>query len=447
MGILLPSSLSFLTRLKEIVPIHSDVVVSTLTSFLDDFLINVFEPQMEETLTEACGAAYGQTDAFQDDPRWQMYATKPLFKSTIDILQLINSFCRMLVTLPHNPTFSELILAQIRTHYNRLNDIYRTLVTKPQTDASTSKSRYKSASLAEGGDMLPLIKTLVNTPASATPEQWAQETDALMNLVKSTPMADADFLSSSKSIRQLCVLFTSSTWFAARLQTLRRVDTKSAKNNSTSLATHQARGWIDTSATDEIYLPLNQDTAQEFDSLTLSLNNLAGLVLRTLHLELRLSTLSGVARALSASYELNQPFNGPDPAILALNATVLATDAELSGGLPPPNRHACEAHLADAVDAALVALASRVPAMDEHGAARMALNILVLQQGLKEIDQDAELGRAAAFWDTWDRTGSRVTAECKAGHIGKPEAKEMVRLCFSAGGDEKKRDQMLASIA
>ena len=44
MGILLPPSLDFLNRLKEVVPSNADISLSTLTSFLDDFLVNVFLP-------------------------------------------------------------------------------------------------------------------------------------------------------------------------------------------------------------------------------------------------------------------------------------------------------------------------------------------------------------------------------------------------------------------
>ncbi|KAF2157948.1 Sec8 exocyst complex component [Myriangium duriaei CBS 260.36] len=445
MGILLPPSLSFLTRLREIVPNNSDVVVSTLTSFLDDFLVNVFEPQMEETLTEACDAAYGQSDAFQEDPKWQTQATKPVFKSTIEVYQLINSFCRMLTSLPPNQSFSELILGQIRAHYNRLNEIYRSIVTKTQTDPTVSKSRFKSASLAEGGDMLSVIKTLINTPASATPDLWSQETMALINLIKSTNFADDDLLSSTRSIRQLSVLFTSSTWFVARLQALRHIDPKASNNTTTSLAAHQARTWDDASTGDP-YLPLSAETAQEFDSLTSSIANLSALILRTLHLELRLQTLTGINRALSTTYQLNQPFNEPDSSILSLNATTIAFDAELASHLPQANRRACVAHLPELVDVALVSLAGRVTAMDEHGARRMALNILVLQQGLKEIDEGADLALAARYWECWDRTGESILAECKAGRVSKVDAREMVRLCYSTGGDANQRDQMFSTL-
>ncbi len=50
MSLLLPPTLGFLQRLKNIVPPGSDLVTSTLTSFLDNFLVNVFLPQLDETL-------------------------------------------------------------------------------------------------------------------------------------------------------------------------------------------------------------------------------------------------------------------------------------------------------------------------------------------------------------------------------------------------------------
>jgi exocyst complex component 4 len=80
MGILLPPSLEFLTRLKEVVPPGSDIVMSTLTSFLDDFLVNVFHPQLDETLIEFCAQTFIEIDAFQEDPQWPQQSRKPIFK-------------------------------------------------------------------------------------------------------------------------------------------------------------------------------------------------------------------------------------------------------------------------------------------------------------------------------------------------------------------------------
>src|SRR5690242_6597236 len=80
MGILLPPSLEFLNRLKEVVPTGSDIVMSTLTSFLDDFLVNVFHPQLDETLVELCAQAYVEVDSYQEDPHWTKHSKRPIFK-------------------------------------------------------------------------------------------------------------------------------------------------------------------------------------------------------------------------------------------------------------------------------------------------------------------------------------------------------------------------------
>lgn len=79
-SLLLPPSLSFLQRLKDIVPLDSDIAISTLTSFLDDFLVNVFHPQLEETVSELCAHSLIDIDAFQQYPQWSQHAMRPLFR-------------------------------------------------------------------------------------------------------------------------------------------------------------------------------------------------------------------------------------------------------------------------------------------------------------------------------------------------------------------------------
>ena len=77
---LLPPSLSFVHRLKDIVPRDSHIAMSTLTSFLDEFLVNVFYPQLEETISELCTQYLAEPDAFQQHNEWSSYSTRPVFK-------------------------------------------------------------------------------------------------------------------------------------------------------------------------------------------------------------------------------------------------------------------------------------------------------------------------------------------------------------------------------
>lgn len=79
MGILLPPSLDFLHRLKDVVPPSSEISTGSLTNFLDDFLVNVFLPQLDETVVEAASRAMMEDDAFTVDRDWAKLASKPIF--------------------------------------------------------------------------------------------------------------------------------------------------------------------------------------------------------------------------------------------------------------------------------------------------------------------------------------------------------------------------------
>lgn len=80
MGLLLPPSLSFIQRLKDIVPVNSDIPMNTLTSFLDDFMVNVFHPQLDETVTDLCTLSFISADAFTEDPQWAKVSPRPIFR-------------------------------------------------------------------------------------------------------------------------------------------------------------------------------------------------------------------------------------------------------------------------------------------------------------------------------------------------------------------------------
>ncbi|KAL8700938.1 MAG: hypothetical protein Q9201_005176 [Fulgogasparrea decipioides] len=124
-SILLPPSLSFLHRLKDIVPPNSDIAISTLTSFLDDFLVNVFFPQFEESVTELCGSSCMDFDAFEEDQQWSQHAARPILKSTSHFFTLIKTFCGLLDTLPEDPNFTQLIISQLISYYDRCCKWYK----------------------------------------------------------------------------------------------------------------------------------------------------------------------------------------------------------------------------------------------------------------------------------------------------------------------------------
>ena len=133
-SVLLPPSLIFLQRLKDTVPTDSDIAVSTLTSFLDDFLVNVFTPQLDDTVTELCSQAFLQMDAFQEEPQWSEHAQLPIFKGTVTFYSLITDFCRMLDNIPQDQMFTSLLLNQLRTYHDRCVEWSESLLSRVSDD-------------------------------------------------------------------------------------------------------------------------------------------------------------------------------------------------------------------------------------------------------------------------------------------------------------------------
>ncbi|GAB7347743.1 hypothetical protein MBLNU459_g5295t1 [Dothideomycetes sp. NU459] len=444
MGILLPPSISFLTRLRDVVPPDEELSKRSLTSFLDDFLINVFYPQLEYTLTDLCAAAAAATDAWLEDPKWQARAQVPIFKGTAQFFDLIEAFCRMLDSLPHDQTSSQLVISQMRDYYNKCYGWFKALVAKPQLHASEERRPKKSAALAEyNADMRDLVTRLL----SSTQEDEdvdpliQQETTTLISTAKSQPLLDADLILDHKTLSSLCTLYTSIRWFSTRVSGLRHIS-QTATSPATSSSRNPTRRWTTSprNPLQPIYLPLDHESARDFDNLHHSFTDLSALVSRTLHLELRLQILAGVTRALQTTYILKQPYNDPDPAILTLGSGLLVLDSNLSLHLPPTQYTTVTASLSHLADRALVAFADKVDGMDAHGHARMQLNILVLQQNLKDMDKEASLSQAGGYWELFEEGPTRIVESVKAGETAKADGKSMVRLWGSARGDAARKE-------
>ena len=133
-----------------------------------------------------------------------------------------------------------------------------------------------------------------------------------------------------------------------------------------------------------------------------SYQELAGTVLLTLHMEVRCQIIHALTIALSpasAPYLLEQPVSDPDPKILGLNANLVSYDETVVHYLRDKESSFIHTGLGLLVDSFLVTNAGMVKSMNANGCGRMQLNILVLQQNLKNIESEISLDRAAKFFD------------------------------------------------
>jgi len=180
-----------------------------------------------------------------------------------------------------------------------------------------------------------------------------------------------------------------------------------------------------------------------FDSIVSSYHELAATVLLTLHMEARCQIIHSLSIALSsesAPYLLEQAVDDPDPRILSLNADLVSYDETIVRFLRDREISFVRSGLGLLMDSFLVTNAGMVKAMNANGCGRMQLNILVLQQNLKNIEADVTLERAARFFDIFSEGPEAAVKQAKEGKDNTNGGKEMfsydelktlIELCYS----------------
>jgi exocyst complex component 4 len=165
-------------------------------------------------------------------------------------------------------------------------------------------------------------------------------------------------------------------------------------------------------------------------------------------MEIRCQIIHSLSLALSpenAPYLLRQVVNNPDPRILALNADLVSYDETTTRFLRDKEISFVRTGLSLLIDNYLVTNAGFVKAMNANGCGRMQLNILVLQQNLKNIEQNVSLQRAARYYDLFMDGPDAVVRKAKEEKEGTEgsepvskrdtfsydELKTLVELCFS----------------
>ncbi|KAK0720844.1 Sec8 exocyst complex component-specific domain-containing protein [Lasiosphaeris hirsuta] len=413
MSLLLPPTLVFLQRLKNIVPPGSDLATSTLTSFLDNFLVNVFQPQLDETLGKLSDTVFGEADAFQQDTDWSHVARRPIFKGTTAFFTVVTAFCRMLGTIPHDQALSSLIITQMLRYYDRCFSWYKALVTKTQEESSTTQTLRASAVMAlEPSEIHELLQKLLK---SDKPDFTLLEKEAslLMARTNEKKLEVSDVIQDRDTIQSLCLLYTSMKWLSVKVSGMRHITRNETDSSRSSLPKPEKKRWTllndPNKATAEegpVYLPMTQDTVQSFDSILSSYDELAATALRTLHMEVRCRIVQSLHTALSpetAPYLLDQDVNEPDPQILALNAEMVAYDEIATRFLRAREVAFVRTGLGVLINSYLVGNAPMVGPMNARGCGRMQLNILVLQQNLKNIEEGVDLVRAANYYEMFDK--------------------------------------------
>lgn len=450
---LLPPSVSFLKRLSDLIPPGSDIVVSTLSSFLNDFLTNVFHPQLEETLVEMCLQTYAQHDAFQEDPHWARYSQKPIFKGSIAFVEIISAFCQMLDELTHDQMFSQLVIKQMHGYHDKCVNWYRIMVTRAQarsSEGNNATSLKASAQLAHDPNLTKALSSIWSAPADDDRAATLEEARLLVSNPATTALDDFDLISDTRTQYALCLLYTSMRWTAVKLKSLRHISPRASDDTQNgmdsdgedrpqlkrsltrALAVNDARN-----GSEPVHLPLTASTAALFDGIVTGFRELSDTTLRTLRLEMRFQLIRGLRESFSGSLiyhssttvptsidklsaaivQAAETADSPDEALLAVLTSLTTFDTALASSLQANDHAKITSGISTTVDAALVhtmSQADSLRALNPPAAAHLLTNVRVLQHNLLNIEPSSILPRARTFLELFQQGSQAIEAEMEA---------------------------------
>ncbi len=166
-------------------------------------------------------------------------------------------------------------------------------------------------------------------------------------------------------------------------------------------------------------------------------------------MEIRCRIIQSLRVALSpetAPYVLgDREIKEPDPQILSLNAELIAYDETVVRFLRDREIAFVRTGLSLLINSYLVSNALSTQPMNMRGCERMQLNILVLQQNLKNIEADVDLARATNYYELFQEGADVIVEKAKrdkeqeadegsipeAERFSYDELKALVELCYS----------------
>lgn len=148
------------------------IVLSTLPSFLDDFLVNVFYPSLEDTIRDLFNQTTGEIEAFHEDINWARVSRKPIMRGTVAFLDLITAFCKMLDTIPPDQAFGQLTIDLLTSYYDKCYDWYKELVARHNSNSNETKT---SARWARPGLVSTTIAAVWNHEGDDPPVELLQK--------------------------------------------------------------------------------------------------------------------------------------------------------------------------------------------------------------------------------------------------------------------------------
>ncbi|KAF6766580.1 Sec8 exocyst complex component-specific domain-containing protein [Ephemerocybe angulata] len=325
--ILFQPTLSFLERMTDTLPAGVESV-RTSSAVLDDVVLKVYLPQLEEKVLDLFHEAVSD--------------------AATQLMALINSLCAMLETSPfHRENYSRLILGVVIQFYQRCSDRFQTL-TSTSPPGSLESQIALAAQWAQKADLQPPLTELRNLSECDTAKEkqlCRQETNIELEYLRQQNIQREDLIASNRNLSALASLYRS-MWFSSELNAIKSVPENfgvpTSPNGLTSPGLEPTTAItavtpylppLPKDPSGQLKLPLSREMAMRFQALIRTYDQLSSLILDTLRIDIRCRAMYYLDASMrhgnyNASYEAAEP----DSHIVDLNTELVQCDELTTSG-------------------------------------------------------------------------------------------------------------------
>ncbi|KAJ7706369.1 Sec8 exocyst complex component-specific domain-containing protein [Mycena rosella] len=455
-SVLFQPTLAFLDRVSDVLPSGVESARES-TAVLDDFVLKVYLPQLEEKVSYLFHQAVTGPEAFQADPSSSRLSPEPLVKASTHLMALINSLCAMLLKSPfHRENYSRLILGVMIQFYQRCSDRFQVLVSIPASKEGEEPQPALAAQWAQRSELTPCLAELLATPetdSTKLQQLSRQETNLEMDFLGQNAIQNSELVASIRNLGALASLHRSVAWFALELQVLKAtpedillsptvIEPMSAVSPYTPFLPA-----MPSSPTEKLQLPLSREMALRFQALLKTYEQLSELILDSIRIDIRCRTIHYLESALRyGNYSIEREAGEPDPHIVDLNNELGECNDFASTYLPKRERQFVFMGLSNLMEQLLIAGARHLRQPTAFGIKKIMRNILALQQSIKTLtndQQNTEFERAKRYYSLFNMSPQDMLDGIrKKQSFTFDEYQTMLNLqCKTEGGGDSSRDR------
>ncbi|KAI0307673.1 Sec8 exocyst complex component-specific domain-containing protein [Multifurca ochricompacta] len=411
-NVLFQPMLAFIDRVTEILPSGFEAARAS-SEDLDEFVLKVYLPQLEEKVSLLFHQAVTGPEAFMPDASSIWLSIEPLVNASTTLMALINSLCVMLRTTPfHRENYARLILTVIIQFYQRCSDRFQALITShPSADQEPCAAI--AAQWAQTPEIAACLSDLYHTPETGTNnnELHRRECDAEARLMSDKSIVKGDLIGPLRNVSALCHLYRSVLWFTAGLNQLRAVlednlsPTSALQLEPASAITPYMSTFpsiLPLSPEEQLQLPLSKEMSLRFHALLKTYDQLSELILHTIRIDVRCRVGHYLDLAMRhGNYRIDREIDEPDPHIIDLNLELGEYHGIVSTTLPPQEQKFVFSGIGFLMDDLLIHNARHIRFANALGMKKISRNMLALQQCVKTIvhdPRDGELLRAKRYY-------------------------------------------------